>query len=73
MSTTTSTRQANQPASGRPGAGRPPVGWRAGAPIGEGAAAVEAWFADAGLPVLVVDRCPHPGCRVCGRRYPDAA
>jgi hypothetical protein len=42
-------------------------------PIGAGAAAVEAWLADAGLPARVVERCPRPGCRVCGHRYPDAA
>jgi hypothetical protein len=49
------------------------AGDRARVPIGEGAAAVEAWFADAGLPAGVVDRCPHPGCSACRRRYPDAA
>jgi hypothetical protein len=42
-------------------------------PMGEGAAAVEAWFVEAGLPARVVDRCPDPGCPACGRRFPDAA
>jgi len=59
----------------RRGASRAGAGRRAAGrmPMGEGAAAVEAWFAEAGLPARVVDRCPDPGCSACGRRFPAAA
>lgn len=36
-----------------------------GVPLQEGPAAVEAWFAAAGLAVTVVGRCPDGRCRSC--------
>jgi hypothetical protein len=28
-------------------------------------AEIEAWFAEAGLAAIVVDRCPAPACALC--------
>ncbi len=42
-------------------------------PIAAGPAAIQEWFASAGLAAILVERCPDPSCPVCSAALADAA
>ncbi len=42
-------------------------------PIDQCAAAIEAWFAEAGLTATVTAACADPACAVCAAALADAA